>query len=98
MSWSPEYEGPYFAVAVSDQNLSIPPYCGSVPDGGAGMGPDHYQCWSSMAYGYQLTGDPEFLNKASLMGDNGDLLNWLLNQGNSNLVNQSALLSMMQNL
>ena len=96
MAWSPEFEGPYFAVAVSDLDLGLPPYCGTVPAGGAGMGPDHYQGWSSLAYGYQLTGDQEFLQKASLMGDNGDLLMWLQNQGTSNIVNQSALLALLQ--
>lgn len=98
MSWAPEFEGPYFAVAVTSLDLSIPPYCGSVPAGGAGMGPDHYQGWSSLSYGYQLTGDFEFLDKASLMGDNGDLLTWLQNQGTSNIANQAALLSLMQNM
>lgn len=96
MAWSPELEGPYFAVAVSDKDLSLPPYCGSVPAGGAGMGPDYYQGWSSLAYGYQLTGDAEFLQKASLMGDNGELLSWLQSQGTSNIANQSALLALLQ--
>jgi hypothetical protein len=81
---------------VSDKDLGLPPYCNSVPAGGAGMGPDHYQGWSSLAYGYQLTGDDEFLQKASLMGDNGDLLTWLQNQGTGNIVNQSALLALLQ--
>ncbi|HVS19668.1 MAG TPA: hypothetical protein VMT18_13775 [Planctomycetota bacterium] len=98
MSWAPQYNGPYFAIAVTDKDLSIPPYCGSVPPGGAGMGPDHYQGWSSLAYGYQLTGDTEFLNKASLMGNGGDLLTWLLSTGTSNVANKSALLALMQNL
>jgi hypothetical protein len=96
MAWSPEFEGPFFAVAVSDKDLGLPPYCNNVPAGGAGMGPDHYQGWSSLAYGYQLTGDDEFLQKASLMGDNGDLLTWLQNQGTGNIVNQSALLALLQ--
>lgn len=96
MSWSTQSEGPYFAVAVSDTDLSIPPYCGSVPEGGAGMGIDPYLSWSSLAYGYQITGDQEFLDKGSLMGNNGDLLVYLQGQGTSNLVNQSALLALLQ--
>ena len=84
-------------MAVSDQNLAIPPYCSSVPAGGAGMGPDHYQNWSSYSYGYQLTGDQEFLDKAMLAsGSSQSLLAWLESQGTNNMVNQAALLSLLQ--
>lgn len=96
MAWSPQDQAPYFAVAVSDVNLAIPPYCGSVPDGGAGMGPDSYLSWCSLSYGYQVTGDQEFLDKAAAMCGNADVLQWLQNQGTSNIVNQAAMLALLQ--
>jgi hypothetical protein len=96
LSWSTQFNGPWFVVAVTDQNLSIPPYCGSGPPGGAGGGGDYYQGWSSLAYGYQLTGDVEFLQKGSLMTGGFDLLPWLQNQGVKNMTNQAALLATLQ--
>ena len=58
-----------------------------------------YQDWSSFAWGYELTGDQEFLDKAlGQTGSGGSLLNAMQSQGTSNIENRSALLALVQRL
>jgi hypothetical protein len=59
--------GPHALIAVGPSNLNQQPFCTLV---GAGNGIDRTMIWSSFAYGYEKTGDPEFFNKASLLADN----------------------------
>jgi hypothetical protein len=94
MAWSSS--GPWSHLAVAP--LSGAPYCGSIPSGGSGNGPDNYQTPSSYAYGYQLTGDPVFLTRAAqaLAGGSPNLLAALMGQGNNNLENKAALIAVLQ--
>ncbi len=96
MAWAPQYNAPFFYLATSDLNNSAPPYCGSVPPGGGGNGPDNFQNWSSFAYGYELTKDQAFLQKASAMIGNPNLLQGLYNYGLGNMTNMAALVAVLQ--
>jgi hypothetical protein len=94
MAWAGN--GPWFHIAVAP--LSGAPYCGSLPAGGAGNGIDNWQTPSSYAYGYQLTGDPLFLTRASeaLAGGSPNLGNALQGQGFQNLENRAPLIALTQ--
>jgi hypothetical protein len=96
MAWSSA--GPWSHLAVAPLNGQLPPYCGSVPTGGAGNGADNYQNPSSYAYGYELTGDATFLTKAALAlaGGSPNLLAALKGQNFSNLENKAALMAALQ--
>ncbi len=96
MAWAAGYNAPYFYLATADLTNSVPPFCGSVPPGGAGNGPDNFQTWSSFAYGYELTKNQAFLQKASAMIGNPNLLQGLYNAGLGNITNQAALMATLQ--
>jgi hypothetical protein len=64
--WNEEYNAPWFYVAVGPYDLTLPEFCGDYPPDGF-LYTDAYQTWCSFAYGYRLTGDPAFLDKATLM-------------------------------
>ena len=101
MAWSDGSQtggkvGPHSIMAVAP--LSGQPYCGSLPPGGYGNGIDNYQNWSSFAYGYRVSGNQEFLNKASQMasGSSQSLWNKMTSMGFNNLENRLALLADLQ--
>jgi hypothetical protein len=96
MAWSTEYKAPWSHLAVAPLQNGLQPYCGSVPPGGAGNGPDAFQTWSSFAYGFELTGKQEFLQKALEMAGGSNLLIALKAQGFGNLENQAALIAVCQ--
>jgi hypothetical protein len=63
--WSTANHGPWAMIAVGPFDMAQAPYCTWIPaDGNYGI-PDHYQIWSSFAYGFELTHDPIFLDKAA---------------------------------
>jgi hypothetical protein len=89
--------GPHCYMAVAPLNKSLPPYCGSLPNGGFGNGVDQYQVWSSFAYGYELSGNPAFHQKASAMaGGSGSLWSQMVAMGLENLENRLALVADLQ--
>lgn len=96
MAWVPGWNAPWFLLAVTPKDLSQPAYCGTLPQGGSGNGPDEFQTWSSFAYGYELTGDPIFLQRAQEMSFSNDLLAAIMNDGLDNMVNKAALLAILQ--
>ena len=62
-------------------------------------GVDKFQCWSTLAYGYQLSGgDPVFLDRALEMSGAKDLKNYLQKSNFKNIENQAALLAIVQML
>jgi len=95
-AWSDAKKGPWGQLAVAPLSLQLPPFCGFIPPSGTSSGVDKFQVWSSFAYGYQLTGDPIFLDKALMMAGGNNLLTSLKNGNYSNLENRAALLSLMQ--
>jgi hypothetical protein len=62
--WSQTLNGPWSICAVGPVNIQLPLYCTSLPAGGTDGITDEFQTWSSFAYGYELTGDPLFLERA----------------------------------
>jgi hypothetical protein len=89
--------GPHCYMAVAPLNGALPPYCGSLPPGGFGNGVDQYQVWSSFAYGFELSGNSAFHNKAAVMaGGSGSLWNQMVGMGMENLENRLALLADLQ--
>lgn len=96
MAWATSLHAPWSHLAVGPLDVNLAPYCGSVPAGGAGNGGDGFQTPSSFAYGYELTGDPTFLNKAQEMLGGPNLLNALKGQGFNNLENKAALIATLQ--
>jgi hypothetical protein len=97
-AWDPVGHGPWSHLAVAPLNGTLPPYCGSLPAGGAGNGLDKYQTWSSFSYGYQLTGDPTFLARALEMSGGNNLLHSLHNTNLNNIENRFALLSLAERI
>jgi hypothetical protein len=93
-AWNTVDRGPWSHLAVAPLNGNLKPYCGSLPPGGAGNGVDKYQTWSSFAYGYQLTGDPQFLARALEMSGGANLYNSLKATNLNNVENKFALLSL----
>jgi len=55
-----------FYVALGPYDINEPSFCDSVPPDGLESF-DNYQGWSSHAYGFRLTGDPAFLERAEEM-------------------------------
>ena len=97
-AWSDAKKGPWSQLAVAPLDNQQPPFCGVLPPSGTSAGVDKYQAWSSFAYGYELTGDPIFLQKALIMGGGFNLLNTMKNGGLSNLENRAALIALAQTL
>ena len=95
MAWSSSAGAPHSYVAVASKDTHQP-YCGSVPAGGLGGGTDSYQTWNSFAYGFEITGDPLFLQRATDMTGTSNLLNWLMGETFKNRWNRAALLALLQ--
>lgn len=96
LGWSTQNNAPWFNVAVTSLGTPYLPFCSSLPSGGAGGGGDSYQSWCSFAYGWELTGDPLFLQRATAMAGGGNLLQNLLDDGVDNIQNRAALLAILQ--
>lgn len=93
-SWDSNLDGPVSILAVGPLNLSIKPFCGTLPSGGALAGIDKFQVWSSYAYGYELTGNKLYLQRAMEMNKASNLRTSLENANYGNLENRAALLSL----
>jgi len=100
--WSDALAGPQAMIAVGPFDASQPPYCTWFPPDGTYGYADHYQIWSSFAYGYELTGDHVFLDKATEAAGGGNLLHDLMASSldpiQTNLENQCALIALLQSL
>ncbi len=95
-AWNSVDHGPWSHLATAPLNSAQKPFCGSLPPGGAGNGIDKYQTWSSFAYGYQLSGNPQFLARALEMSGGSNLLQSLRNAKFGNIENRFALLSLVE--
>ena len=98
MSWDPSQAGPWSHLAVS--TLSGVPYCspGDVPSDGVNVYLDQYQIWSSLAYAYELTENPQFLTMTTKMLPSNDLRGELEAQGLENIHNRAAVIALSQQL
>ncbi len=97
--WDPVRQAPYQQAAVAPLDLSAPLFCSSIPiDGVTSDDWDSYQCWSSFAYGFEMTFDPVFLIYASWLIGDIDLGAALQAGGTNNVQNRAALLALSQTL
>jgi hypothetical protein len=93
--WSPTGHAPYSQFAVGPLDVALPLFCDAVPADGKSVDVDGYQCWSSLALGYEMTGGEVFLDRAEEMAG-GPLLQTLETEGLENLQNRAALLALAQ--
>lgn len=97
LKWSNVYHGPWAMMAVSPANIAKPQFCSYVPaDGNYGY-PDHYQIWSTFAYGYEITRDTKFLAKAREALGVADL-HAMEADPLENIQNKAALLALVQRM
>lgn len=96
--WSDAHKGPWAMMATGPFDMAQAPFCSSIPaDGNYGFA-DHYQPWSSLAYAYELTHDVLFLEKASQMLGDQDLVATLNSNPLVNWQNRAALIQLAQTL
>ena len=96
-SWNPGEGAPRTIIAVGPLDEYKPPYCGTIPADGQSIYYDGFQIGNSLAYAYELTKDPFFLQKAEdWVG--GSLLGTMENAGLNNIENRSGLLALAQQL
>ncbi len=104
MAWFPGEPGPWRYTGVGPANPDLPVWCSraEMPSDAWTAGDiEAYQDWSSFAYGYELTGDPVFLQFARTQRGAAtfqDLVALLRGDGTNNLVNRAALLALLQRL
>ncbi|MCY2961666.1 MAG: hypothetical protein NTY35_16015 [Planctomycetota bacterium] len=96
--WSDVHHAPWSKLAVGDADFAHAPFCGPPPADGTADGGDGWQCWSSLAYAFELTGDPLYLSRAEEMLGGSEMLPGLVAQGLWNLENRAALLALAQRL
>jgi hypothetical protein len=95
-SWSNAQHGPWSQLATGPLSDTEPMFCELPhPPGGISKGVDRFQCWSSFAYGYELTGNAALLQKAGEMAG-GDLKAKLLAGGLNNVESKAALIALVQ--
>ncbi len=96
--WSSVHRGPWAMMAVGPFDMTTPLFCNHIPsDGNYGFA-DHYQPWSSLAYAWELTRDPLFLQKGSEMLGGLDLVATLTGNPLDNWQNKAALTQVAQTL
>ena len=92
--------GPWRYTGVGPKDVNLPIWCShaQMPSDAVTVGDiETFQDWSSFAYGFEITGDPIFLDKALEQSPGStDLLLRLRNGGTNNIENVSALLALMQ--
>lgn len=95
-AWSAAGAGPWNHVAIGPVNMSQPMFCSSLPSANAAAGGyDKFQTWCTMAYGYELTGDTLFLQRAMQMsGPQFLTFKAAVQSGFTNLENKTALTSL----
>ena len=98
MSWNPSSAGPRTHLAVGQLNYT--PFCSpsDVPSSTQNGYLDNFQIWSSLAYAYELTSNPQFLNYTGKMLPSNDVRGELEAQGLENIYNRAAMLALVQDL
>ena len=101
LSWTPGNNGPWSHLATGPlDHAGTVPFCtgGDLPGDGQDGYTENFQCWSSLAYAYELTGNPLFLDYARYMSHPGSLTVSLEADGDKNLPNRAALLALVQEI
>lgn len=96
--WNLELAAPNFYTANGPIDIEQAPFCGYLPPDGV-EGSDDWQTWSMLAFGYELSGDPIFLTRATQMAD-GQLAASSIGVDfiPSQLENRIAILSLLEDL
>jgi len=104
MSWFPGELGPWRYSGLGPRDPGLPVWCSRAEmpaDAWTAGDIETYQDWGSFAYGYELTGDPEFLRYAGIQIGAPDLAGLgarLAGAGTANLENRAPLLTLVQRL
>jgi hypothetical protein len=99
IAWSDSLQAPWFIAATAPKDPTQPAYCEAPPPNGVGYGPDGYFSWASFGYGYEATGEAEFLDKAAAMSGGGNLyqnLLYLVHKGTTSVESAAALIALLQ--
>jgi hypothetical protein len=96
--WDEQGHGPWALFGVGGSNTDLPPFCNWIPTDGTYGFPDHALIWGSLAYGYEVTHDGQFLNKAAEAMNAGDLTAACYAMGANEIQNRAALLALVQGL
>jgi hypothetical protein len=94
--WDEFGHGPWALMAVGIADVNQPPYCTTIPEDGNYGFPDHALPWNTFAYGYELTHDGQFLNKAAEAMGGGNLVAECFAMGANEIQNRAALLALVQ--
>lgn len=95
--WSNEHKAQFMSVGTSPSDRSFPEFCLDVPSSGFDDYMTTEHAWSSLAYAYQRTADPFFLQRAAqLLG--GPLFEDLHEDGEDWLESRAAILALVQSL
>jgi hypothetical protein len=101
IAWSDTMKSPWFLAATAPLDLSKPAYCTSPPPNGVGSGGEAFFSWASFGYAFEVTRNPELLQKMALMGGKSTALSALLAKlanENCNIETISAVLATLQSL
>jgi len=96
--WDRIGHGPWALFAVGTSNISLPPFCTWIPPDGTYGFPDHALIWCSLAYGYEVTQDSEFLAKAAEAMGTTNLYAACHAMGVNEIQNRAAMLALVQDL
>ncbi|MAF66647.1 MAG: hypothetical protein CMJ84_13435 [Planctomycetes bacterium] len=95
--WNPEENAPATWAVMGPYDVELPSFCDTPPPD-AILGGDAYQTWSSFAYGFRLTGDWLFLDRAAEMLGAPLTTAALGTEAYGHIENRAALLSLVQEL
>ena len=99
-SWSTTLNGPFGRLAVGETDPAAGIFCDQLPSDGQAPWRDNSQSWSSLAFGYAMTGQGFYLDRAEQMAGSGagpaNLLDQLLTADQLNWENQAVLISMLE--
>lgn len=95
--WSNTHNSPHFYTALGPFDTSLPAFCGYVPNDGH-EGDDGWQTWNIYVFGYLITGQNQYINKATLQAG-GTLTpqSVMSNLGTGKLETRAGLIGMLQN-
>ena len=95
--WDPVENAPGSYVAMGPYDEDLPSFCGSEPPDPI-HGTDSYQTWASFAYGFRLTGDWLFLDRAAAMLGEPLSTAGLGTESYGHIENRAPLMSLIQEL
>ncbi|MFN0008872.1 MAG: hypothetical protein ACKVXR_13305 [Planctomycetota bacterium] len=96
--WDEVGHGPAALFGVGGSSTDLPPFCDYIPTDGTYGYPDHALPWCSLAYGFEVTRDPQFLNRAAEAMNSGNLTAACFAMGANEIENRAALLALVQEL